>query len=72
MKVGGHVSSGVATMKTAEIEALLRALAVVEQNATNALRVRRARALAMLGQEMDKRAKAHLQSLEREDRSRGR
>lgn len=64
--------NGVATLKTAEIEALLRSLAVVEQNTTNAFRVRRARALAMFGQEMDKRAKAHRQSLEREDRGRGR
>ena len=57
---------------TEEIEALLRARAVVEQDASNAQRLRHARALVMLNQEMTKRFKAHEKAVEREKAGRSR
>ena len=53
-------------LRTEEIEALLRASAIVAEDATNAQRLRHARALVMLGNEMDKRVKAHEKSMERD------
>ena len=53
------------TLSTAEIEALLRERAVVAKKATNAERVRHERKLMMLNEEMDKRFKAHEESMER-------
>ena len=55
-----------------EIEALLRARAVIAEDATNAQRLRHARALVMLNNEMDKRFKAHEKSMERDAPGRGR
>ena len=60
------------TLRTEEIEALLRARATVADYATNAQRLRHARALVMLGNEMDKRVKAHGKSMERDRDAPGR
>lgn len=59
-------------LRTEEIEALLRARAIVAEDATNAQRLRHARALVMLGSEMDKRVKAHEKSMERDRNAPGR
>jgi hypothetical protein len=59
-------------LSTEEIEALLRERAVAGKKATNAQRLRHARALAMLKEEMTKRFKAHEKSMERDGPSRGR
>lgn len=59
-------------LRTEEIEALLRARAIVAEDATNAQRLRHARALVMLGNEMDKRVKAHEKSVERDRDAPGR
>ena len=61
-----------ATLSAGEIEALIRARGIIAEFATNTERLRHARALAMLNDEMGKRVKAQKQSLEREDRGRGR
>jgi hypothetical protein len=55
-----------------EIEAMLRARAVIAEDATNAQRLRHARALVMLNEEMTKRFKAHEKSIERDRSGRGR
>lgn len=55
-----------------EIEKLLRARAVIAQDATNAQRLRHARALVMLTNEMDRRFKADNKSVERDNLGRGR
>ena len=55
-----------------EIEAILRARAVIAEDATNAQRLRHARALVMLNEEMTKRFKAHEKSIERDRSGRGR
>ncbi len=49
-----------------EIEALLRARAVIAEDATNAQRLRHARALFMLNEEMSRRFKVHEKSIERD------
>ena len=54
------------SLGAAEIEAMLRARAEIAEDATNAQRLRHARALVMLGNEMDKRFKAHEKSMERD------
>ena len=59
-------------LKTAEIEAMLRAQAEIAEDATNAQRLRHARALVMLNEEMDKRFKAHEKSMERDAPGRSR
>ncbi len=53
-------------LSTEEIEALLRERAVVAKKATNAERVRHERKLMMLNEEMNKRFKAHEESMERD------
>ena len=60
------------SQKTAEIEAQLRARAELAEDATNARRLRHARALVMLNEEMDKRFKAHMKSMERDAQDRSR
>ena len=55
-----------------EIEALLRARAKVAKGATNAQRLRHARMLVMLNNEMDKRFKAHEKAMERDGPGRSR
>ena len=57
---------------TEEIEALLRARAVIAEDATNAQRLRHARALGMLKEEMTKRFKAHEKNMERDSGGRSR
>ena len=59
-------------LTTEGVEALLRERAVVAKKATNAERLRHARKLTMLNEEMDRRFKVHEQSQERDapDRSR--
>ena len=52
-------------LSTEEIEAMLRQRANVAEDATNAQRLRQARALVMLNEEMDRRFKADEQSQER-------
>ena len=51
---------------TEEIEAQLRQRAVVDEDATNAQRLRHVRALVMLNEEMDRRLKALEQSQKRD------
>jgi hypothetical protein len=58
------IFSNLETLRTEEIEALLRARAIVAEDATNAQRLRHARALVLLGNEMDKRFKAQEKSME--------
>lgn len=58
--------------KTGEIDAMLRSLAVIDGHPTNTERIRQAFALAILNGEMNKRVEIQRQSLEREDRGRGR
>lgn len=53
------------SLSAGEIEAHLRQRAIVVEDATNAQRLRHARALVMLNEEMAKRFKAHQQSQER-------
>ena len=60
------------SISTEEIEALLRAQAVIAEDATNAQRLRHARALFMLNEEMKKRFKAHEQGQERDAPGRSR
>ena len=59
-------------LSTEEIEAMLRARAVIAEDATNAQRLRHARALVKLKEEMDKRFKAHEKGIERDAPGRGR
>jgi len=60
------------SLSAEEIEAHLRQRAIVADDATNAQRVRHARILAILNDEMDKRFKAQQKAVERDfpDRSR--
>lgn len=60
------------SLNTEEIEALLRARAVIAEDATNAQRLRHARALFMLNEEMARRSKAHEKSQERDAPGRSR
>ena len=57
---------------TEEIEALLRARAMIAEDATNAQRLRHTRALFMLNEEMSRRFKAHEKSQERDAPGRSR
>jgi|GEM_PF-1528479 len=50
------------SLSVSEIEAQLRQRATIAEDATNAQRIRHARALVMLKEEMDRRFKAHEQS----------
>ena len=59
-------------LSTKEIEAQLRQRAIVAEDATNTQRLRHERALVMLGNEMDRRFKAHEKSMERDGPGRGR
>lgn len=59
-------------LSVAEIEAMLRARAVISESATNAERLRHARALVMLNEEMTKRFKAHEKAVGRERTGRSR
>jgi hypothetical protein len=54
------------TLSIDEIEAQLRARAVIAEGASNAQRISHARVVLMLQEEMDKRFKAHEQSQERD------
>ena len=63
---------GLQSLSAAEIEAILRQRAVVAEDATNAQRLRHARKLEILNEEMDRRFKAHEKSMERDGPSRGR
>lgn len=60
------------SLSASEIEAQLRQRATIAEDATNAQRIRHARALVMLKEEMDRRFKAHEQSTERDAPSRER
>ncbi len=60
------------SLSAAEIEAILRQRAVVAEDATNSQRIRHARILAILNEEMDKRFKAHENAVERERAGRSR
>jgi hypothetical protein len=60
------------TISVEEIEAQLRERAVIEEFATNAQRLRHARALLMLNEEMAIRARAHEKDLERDTPGRSR
>ena len=59
-------------LSVSEIEAQLRQRATIAEDATNAQRIRHARALVMLKEEMDRRFKAHEQSEERDAPGRSR
>ncbi len=67
-----NIFNNLEALNVAEIEAMLRARAVIAEGATNAQRLRHARALMMLNNEMDKRFKAHKKSMERDNLGRGR
>lgn len=60
------------SLSVSEIEAQLRQRATIAEDATNAQRIRHARALVMLKEEMDRRFKAHEQSEERDAPGRSR
>ena len=60
------------SLSVSEIEAELRQRATIAEDATNAQRIRHARALVMLKEEMDRRFKAHEQSEERDAPGRSR
>ncbi len=60
------------TISVEEIEALLRARKVIAEYATNAERLRQARALFMLNEEMAKRYKANEKGMERDSGGRSR
>ena len=60
------------SLSAAEIEAVLRQRAVVAEDATNAQRLRHARILTILNEEMDKRFKAQQKSAERDSPGRSR
>ncbi len=59
-------------LSVAEIEAMLRARASIAKKATNAQRLRHARSVFMLNEEMTKRFKAHEKAVEREKAGRSR
>jgi hypothetical protein len=59
-------------LSAAEIEAILRQRAVVAEDATNAQRLRNARILTILNEEMDKRFKAQQKGAERDSPERNR
>jgi hypothetical protein len=59
-------------LSTEEIEALLRERTVVPKKATNAERIRHERKLALLKDEMDRRFKAHEESIVRDGPERAR
>jgi hypothetical protein len=60
------------TLSIDEIEAQLRARAVIAEGASNAQRISHARVVLMLQEQMDKRFKAHEQSQERDAPGRSR
>ena len=60
------------SLSAAEIEAVLRQRAVVAEDATNAQRLRYARILTILNEEMDKRFKVQQQGAERDGPERSR
>ncbi len=60
------------SLSAAEIEAILRQRAVVAEDATNAQRLRHARIVAILNEEMDKRIKAQQKGAERDAPGRSR
>ena len=60
------------SLSAAEIEAVLRQRAVVAEDATNAQRLRHARILTILNEEMDKRFKAQQKGAERDGPERSR
>ena len=60
------------SLSAAEIEAILRQRAVVTEDATNAQRLRNARILTILNEEMDKRFKAQQKDAERDSPERSR
>ena len=60
------------SLSAAEIEAILRQRAVVAEDATNAQRLRHARILTILNEEMDKRFKAQQKGAERDAPGRSR
>ena len=60
------------SLSVSEIEAQLRQRATIAEDATNTQRLRHARALVMLNEEMAKRFKAHQQSQERDAPGRSR
>lgn len=60
------------SLSVAEIEVLLRQRAIIPEDATNAQRLRHARVLVMLNEEMDRRFKAQQRSLERDEPGRER
>jgi len=61
-----------ASLSVADIEALLRQREAIAEDATNAQRLRHARILEILREEMDKRFKAQEQSNDRGGQGRGR
>ncbi len=67
-----RIFNNLEALSVAEIEAMLRARAVIAEGATNAQRLRHARALVMLNEEMTKRFKAHEKAVEREKTGRSR
>jgi hypothetical protein len=60
------------SLSAAEIEAILRQRAVVAEDATNAQRLRHARIVAILNEELDKRIKAQQKGAERDSPGRSR
>jgi hypothetical protein len=60
------------SLSAAEIEAILRQRAVVTVDATNAQRLRHARIVAILNEEMDRRIKAQQKGAERDSPGRSR
>ena len=60
------------SLSAAEIEAILRQRAVVTEDETNAQRLRHARIVAILNEEMDKRIKAQQMGAERDSPGRSR
>jgi hypothetical protein len=67
-----RIFNNLEALSVAEIEAMLRARAVIAEGATNAQRLRHVRALVMLNEEMTKRFKAHEKAVEREKAGRSR
>jgi hypothetical protein len=66
------IVSDLEALSVEEIEAQLRARTKIKKKATNAQRLRHARALLMLGNEMDKRFKEQEESMARDRRGRSR
>jgi hypothetical protein len=60
------------SLSAAEIEAILRQRAVIAEGATNAQRLRHARIVVILNEEMDKRFKAQQKGAERDSLERSR